>query len=99
MHSHRLIMIALGTALGTASTACSSDPGAGDGKTYVLVHGAWMDSTGWTAVADLLRAEGAEVRAFDLPAHGADSTAAGAATLAGYVDRGSAEITDAARPV
>jgi pimeloyl-ACP methyl ester carboxylesterase len=71
--------------------ACTS-PGAGDGKTYVLVHGAWMGSAGWGPVADRLRDEGAEVRTLDLPAHGGDVTAPSAATLGGYVDRVSAEL-------
>src|SRR6185369_16288092 len=58
--------------------ACSS-AGAGDGKTYVLVHGAWMGAAGWGPVADRLRAEDAEVRTLDLPAHGGDATAPAAA--------------------
>ncbi len=93
MKSHHMLALTLASMV----AACSSDPG--DGKTYVLVHGAWMDSGGWTEVADRLRNEGADVRAFDLPAHGSDSTPASAATLDGYVERVSAEIDAAGTPV
>jgi pimeloyl-ACP methyl ester carboxylesterase len=93
MKTHKMLVITLASTI----AACSSAPG--DGKTYVLVHGAWMDSGGWTDVADRLRDEGATARTFDLPAHGADSTAAGAATLDGYVERVSAEIDAAGPPV
>src|SRR3954469_1130541 len=93
--TNRLVTIALATAL----AACSSDPGPGAGKTYVLVHGAWMDSHGWDDVAGQLRDAGAEVRTFDLPAHGADPAAPSSATLAGYVDRVGEELDLAARPV
>jgi pimeloyl-ACP methyl ester carboxylesterase len=81
-----------------ALAACSSSQ-PGDGKTYVLVHGAWMGSAGWAPVADELRARGADVHLFDLPAHGDDATPASTATLAGYVDRVSAELDAADRPV
>lgn len=69
--------------------ACASDAPA---RSYVLVHGAWMGGSGWDPVADQLREAGATVRTLDLPAHGGDATPAGAATLAGYVERVEAEL-------
>jgi len=42
-------------------SACSQSDRRGEGKTFVLVHGAWMGAAGWEPVADRLRAEGAEV--------------------------------------
>jgi len=69
--------------------ACTDDA---PGKSYVLVHGAWMGSAGWDPVAEHLRAAGATVRMLDLPAHGGDATPPSGATLAGYVDRVSAEL-------
>lgn len=84
--------------LGAALAACSSDP-PGEGKTYVLVHGAWMGEAGWDPVAARLRAQGATVHTLELPAHGDDSTPPGSVTLASYVDRVSATIDAAGAPV
>ncbi len=39
----------------------------------VLVHGAWHGAWCWAPVVDLLRAEGVDVVAVDLPGHGADA--------------------------
>jgi len=80
--------------LAAAVAACGHP---GDDKTYVLVHGAWLDKTGWEAVADHLTREGAEVRTLDLPAHGDDPTPVAGATLRGYVDRVEAELDAAHR--
>jgi pimeloyl-ACP methyl ester carboxylesterase len=52
---------------------------------FVLVHGAWSDSTAWNLVSERLCANGHHVLARDLPAHGADSTEPADATLDGYV--------------
>jgi pimeloyl-ACP methyl ester carboxylesterase len=76
---------------GLALTACGQP---GDGKTYVLVHGAFMGAAGWGDLPDRLRDEGAEVRTFDLPAHGDDATPATAAQLDAYVARVEAELDD-----
>lgn len=76
-----------------------ADPGAGEGRTYVLVHGAWMGGAGWEPVAERLRAEDAEVHVLDLPAHGTDPGAAAGATLGAYVDRVSEAIDRARGPV
>ena len=83
----------------TLAACSSSDDGAGDGKTYLLVHGAWMGAAGWQPVADRLRAEGAEVLTPELPAHGDDPGAAADASLAGYAERVTAAIDAADRPV
>jgi pimeloyl-ACP methyl ester carboxylesterase len=76
-------------ALAAALAACGHS---GDDKTYVLVHGAWLDKTGWDAVAAKLAHEGAEVRTLDLPAHGDDPTPVSGASLRAYVDRVEAEL-------
>ncbi|HEU0030597.1 MAG TPA: alpha/beta fold hydrolase [Kofleriaceae bacterium] len=73
--------------LATALAAGCDDTPRGDGKTYVLVHGAFTSSASWQPVADGLRAEGARVLAPDLPAHGEDPAPASAATLDAYVAR------------
>jgi pimeloyl-ACP methyl ester carboxylesterase len=89
------------SALAAMGAAACTDPeaGAGAGKSYVLVHGAWMGGAGWEPVAVRLRAEDAEVHVLDLPAHGADPGAAAAATLDGYVERVSEALDSARRPV
>ena len=70
--------------------ACSSDDGsqpAATGKTYLLVHGAWMGAWCWADVAKALRAQGATVDTVELPAHGDDMTALADATLDAYVSK------------
>jgi pimeloyl-ACP methyl ester carboxylesterase len=54
--------------------------------TLVLVHGAWMGAAVWQRSAAALAAQGFEVVAPELPAHGADTTPPEAATLALYVE-------------
>lgn len=97
MRSTRMLAVALAATTGLA--ACSDDAAPGDGKTYVLVAGAWMGASGWDDVATALRADGATVIVPELPAHGADPAPASSATLAGYVDRVSAAIDGAGGPV
>jgi len=80
-------------------SACSSSDLRGEGKTFVLVHGAWMGAAGWQPVAERLTAEGAEVVVPELPAHGEDPAPPGDATMAGYVDRVTAAIDGAGAPV
>lgn len=60
----------------------------------VLVHGAWMGAAIWDRTAAALRAEGFEVLAPELPAHGADPTPPEAATLDLYVRAVLAAIGD-----
>ena len=87
--------------LATALTACSSctDDKPGDGKTYVLVHGAFMGASGWDAVAKELRDRGATVTVVQLPAHGTDPGPVSSATLDAYVARVSEAIDGAKKPV
>jgi pimeloyl-ACP methyl ester carboxylesterase len=54
--------------------------------TIVLVHGAWADATAWQAVTPLLKAQGYEVIAVNLPGHGNDATSFANISLKSYVD-------------
>jgi len=54
--------------------------------TIVLVHGAWSDATAWQAVIPLLKAQGHEVIAVNLPGHGSDATPFANISLQSYVD-------------
>jgi pimeloyl-ACP methyl ester carboxylesterase len=90
----------LGAILGLAAVAaCSDDKGAADGKTYVLVHGAWMGAWCWDDVASKLRAQGATVVVVELPAHGADQTPLGGATLDAYVATVARAVDASSAPV
>lgn len=62
--------------------------------TIVLVHGAWMGAAVWDRTAAALRAEGFEVLAPELPAHGADPTPPAAASLDLYARTVLATIGD-----
>ena len=95
MH-HTLSAILLATL--TACGACTDDK-PGDGKTFVLVHGAFMGAAGWDSVARELRDDGATVHVVELPAHGKDTSAPSAATLDAYVERVDRAIDAAKRPV
>lgn len=64
----------------------SSTTAASEGKTYVLVHGAWEDEHAWDAVKPLIEAKGNTVVTVNLPGHGADTTPASQITLQSYVD-------------
>lgn len=55
-------------------------------STIVLVHGAWSDATAWQAVVPLLKAQGHEVIAVNLPGHGSDATSFTNISLQSYVD-------------
>jgi pimeloyl-ACP methyl ester carboxylesterase len=85
----------------TALTACGacSDDKPGEGKTFVLVHGAFMGAAGWGPVAEELRDHGAAVTVVELPAHGQDATPASAASLAAYVARVGQAIDASGKPV
>jgi pimeloyl-ACP methyl ester carboxylesterase len=54
---------------------------------FILVHGSWQGGWCWAEVVQRLRADGHEVVAPDLPAHGDDATPVSAVTLQDYVDR------------
>jgi pimeloyl-ACP methyl ester carboxylesterase len=75
-----------------------SDPAA-KGKTFLLVHGAWMGAWCWTDVANALRAQGATVDTVELPAHGNDMTALADATLDAYVAKVTAALDTETTPV
>ena len=55
-------------------------------STIVLVHGAWSDATAWQAVVPLLKAQGHEVIAVNLPGHGTDTTSFAGISLQSYVN-------------
>jgi len=55
-------------------------------STIVLVHGAWSDATAWQAVVPLLKAQGHEVIAVNLPGHGSDATPFAGISLQSYVN-------------
>jgi pimeloyl-ACP methyl ester carboxylesterase len=78
---HRLLVFVLSVLL-TVSLVSAQD----SGKTFVLVHGAFQDSSSWAAVVPLLEAEGHTAITLDLPGHGADETPIGEITLASYRD-------------
>lgn len=50
-------------------------------KIFVLVHGAWMDSSAWDLVKQLLEQHGETVITVNLPGHGTDATPADQVTL------------------
>ncbi len=55
-----------------------------NGKTYVLVHGAWSGKYVWNASKRLLERRGDTVITLDLPSHGDDQTPLEQASLEGY---------------
>lgn len=60
-------------------------------ETIVLVHGAWSDVSCWSAVTPLLKSQGYNVIAVNLPGHGKDNSSPANITLQSYVD----EVTKA----
>ncbi|MCU0464333.1 MAG: alpha/beta fold hydrolase [Anaerolineae bacterium] len=68
------------------SLAVSFSSAQDSAKTFILVHGAFQDSTSWEAVIPLLEAEGHTALSLDLPGHGADETPFSDITLADYRD-------------
>lgn len=61
-------------------------------ETIVLVHGAWADVSSWDAVVPLLKAQGHEVIAVNLAAHGADTASPATVTFQTYVEQVKAAI-------
>jgi pimeloyl-ACP methyl ester carboxylesterase len=53
---------------------------------YILIHGAWEESRIWDDVSPVLRQNGHEVTAVDMPGHGANSQPISDVTLANYVE-------------
>ncbi len=68
-------------------------------NTYILVHGAFADSSAWDKVAPLLKEEGNEVIPVNLPGHGKDTTPVANATLQAYTDLVVKTIDGASQPV
>lgn len=56
-------------------------------RTIVLVHGGWHGAWCWYRLVPLLERRGHHVLTPELPAHGLDTTPAGAVTLAAYAER------------
>lgn len=71
----------------------------GDRSTYVLVHGAFQDSSSWDFVKPLLAWRGHRVITVDLPGRNGDPTPAGEISLADHVDAVAAVVADQPRPV
>lgn len=67
--------------------------------TFVLVHGAFQDASGWESVADTLEAEGHTVIAVDLPGRNAQGDEAKAASLQSYIDTAVAAVEATTEPV
>jgi pimeloyl-ACP methyl ester carboxylesterase len=57
-----------------------------DGKTYILIHGAWHGAWCWDKVVPLLQAKGHKAIAIDLPGHGGDIGRIADISLNDYVD-------------
>jgi pimeloyl-ACP methyl ester carboxylesterase len=55
-------------------------------ETIVLVHGAWSDASAWDHLTPILKAQGYEVIAVNLPGHGKDNTSFADITLTTYVE-------------
>jgi len=82
-----------------AAGAIAALPGMALADTYVLVHGAFQDASGWAPVADILMAEGHSVVALDLPGRDAEGAAAQAVSLQDYIDATVAVVEAADEPV
>jgi pimeloyl-ACP methyl ester carboxylesterase len=95
-HARTLITLIALSATTALAGACGDDE---PRDTYVLVHGAWMGAWAWDAVADELRATGAEVAVVELPAHGQDDTPVAELGMNLYVDRVVETLDAKDRPV
>jgi pimeloyl-ACP methyl ester carboxylesterase len=93
----KMFMFAI-TAAASTQLGCSDD-NALDGKSIVLVHGAWMGAWAWDDVKADLESRGATVVAVELPGHGSDMTPLASITMRGYVDTVEAAIDAAPKPV
>ena len=58
-----------------------------EGKTFVLVHGAWQAPYAWEYVKARLEAKGQKVLVVELPAHGNDTTSPANVTMDKYRDK------------
>jgi pimeloyl-ACP methyl ester carboxylesterase len=87
-----LVLTIVMSVLGFTSFSATSNNPAKKMETIVLVHGAWLDASGWDAVVPLLKAKGHEVIAVNLVGHGNDTTSFAAISLQTYVDQVKAAI-------
>jgi len=80
----------------TTALACSHDDGSTkrNGKTFILVHGAWQASFVWKNVKEQLEQQGHRVIAVELPAHGKDISTVAQATLDNYVAKVKSAINE-----
>lgn len=74
-------------------------PASVSADTFVLVHGAFQDASGWDAVAEALSSKGHEVVAVDLPGRDATGDAARAVSLEAYIETVSGAVAAADDPV
>ena len=98
-----LIVLAIALAACTpirpeATASTQADVAAGS-KTYVLVHGAFQDSSAWSEVIPLLEAAGHQVVTVDLPGRHDDPTPLNEITLDSYRDKVIAAVDQQTGPV
>lgn len=90
---HLLILLACAVALAACTPirpdVATATPAAAttESKTYVLVHGAFQDSSAWSEVTPLLEAAGHTVVTVDLPGRRNDPTPLNEITLDSYRDK------------
>jgi len=91
-------------AISLVALGCSDQPettptGDLEGKSFVLVHGAWNGAWVWSDVAEQLEARGASVSTVDLLAHGDDMTPLTEVSLAKNAEQVRAAVEAAKSPV
>ena len=79
--------LVIGTAVVFSLSACNRESTHLDGKTFVLVHGAWQAAYVWTAVKQELENRGQDVVTVELPGHGEDFTSPANLTMDVYRDK------------
>ncbi len=95
-------MMSAGVMVTMLCAGCSSDAASeppATGKTFLLVHGAWMGAWCWADVTKALRAQGATVDTVQLPAHGDDMSSLADATFDAYVTKVTAALDAEKNPV
>ena len=65
---------------------------------FVLVHGAWHGAWCWYKVIPLLKAQGHEVVAPELPGHGITRTPTNKVSMQGYTDRACDTLDESSEP-
>jgi pimeloyl-ACP methyl ester carboxylesterase len=90
-HVHRVVLVAVIYLFSTIACSQESDQQV-QGRTFLLVHGAWHGAWAFDKLADQLEAKGHRAISVDLPGHGLDPTPARDITLDRYVNKVVAEI-------